>query len=159
SFWERLLTPLCGAATSAMYMLPMTNYNELPGVAFANGQFMCVRRSAYEAVGGHQAVRSMLSEDIALARLLKRNGFRPRISTGEQFAATRMYSSLGAIMRGWARNFFTGSAGRPWRVVFAILFVLVSCFACYLALPWGVYRLASGTAPALVGRFWIAVSA
>src|SRR5690348_7669772 len=30
TFWERLLIPLCGTAIGAMYLLPMTNYNELP---------------------------------------------------------------------------------------------------------------------------------
>jgi cellulose synthase/poly-beta-1,6-N-acetylglucosamine synthase-like glycosyltransferase len=140
SFWEGLITPLCGMAAGAMYLLPMTNYNELPGIAFANGQFMLVRRSAYDAIGGHAAVRHTLSEDVAIARLLKRRGFRPRLAIGSDFASTRMYSSLSAIMQGWARNFFSGSLGRPWRILAATVFVLISCCSCYAALAWGIYR-------------------
>lgn len=140
SFWERLITPLCGAASGAMYLLPMTNYNELPSVAFANGQFMLTRRDAYQAIGGHAAVRHTLSEDVAIARMLKRRGFRPRLAIGSDFASTRMYSSLGAILQGWSRNFFSGSLGRPWRILAAIAFVLVSCCSCYAALAWGIYR-------------------
>ena len=33
-----------------------------------NGQFMLFRRDAYEAIGGHEAVRDSLFEDVALAR-------------------------------------------------------------------------------------------
>src|SRR5206468_11350522 len=117
TFWERLIVPLGGAATSAMFMLPMTNFNEMPNVAFANGQYLCVRRRAYEAVGGHEAVKETLSEDIAIAKNLKRNGFRPRLSDGTEFAATRMYNSLSMVMRGWARNFFCGGAGNPTRTI------------------------------------------
>jgi hypothetical protein len=137
-----------------MYALPMNNYNELPNIAFANGQFMCVRRSAYEAIGGHEAVRGMLSEDTAIARLMKRNGLRPRLSLGAQWVSTRMYNSLGAIVRGWSRQFFGGSTGRPWRVMAAILFVLLSCFSCYVAIAWGIYRLVHPVNP--IGQYgWL----
>jgi glycosyltransferase involved in cell wall biosynthesis len=157
SFWERLIIPLCGAASAAMYLLPMTNYNELPGVAFANGQFMLVRRSAYDAIGGHATVRHTLSEDVAIARLLKRRGLRPRLAIGSDFASTRMYSSLGAILQGWSRNFFSGSLGRPWRILAAILFVLVSCYSCYAALAWGMYRNVNPSAQ-IGGWGWIAAA-
>src|SRR4029079_1313923 len=140
SFWERLIIPLCGAAISTMYLLPMTNYKQLTGIAFANGQFMLVRRSAYDAIGGHAAVRHTLSEDVAMARLLKRRGFRPRLAVGTEFASTRMYDSLGAIGRGWARNFFSASLGRPWRILAAMLFAIVSCYSCYLAMIWGTWQ-------------------
>lgn len=140
SFWERLIVPLCGAATSAMFLFPFTNYNELPRIAFANGQFMLVRRSAYEAIGGHEAVRDTFSEDVAIARKLKRAGFRPRLAMGERFISTRMYDSLGAVMRGWARNFFSGSTGRPWRVIGAIAFMIACTYSAFGAIGWGALR-------------------
>jgi hypothetical protein len=155
SFWERLIVPLGGAATSAMYFLPMSNYNELPNTAFANGQFMCVRRSAYDAVGGHEAVKQTLSEDLALARLLKRNGFRPRISLGAEWASTRMYSSLGTIVRGWSRQFFSGSAGRPWRVLCALSFVLLCCFSGYAAVAYGATRAIGPSGGSLFPAAWL----
>ncbi|GCE65662.1 glycosyl transferase family A [cyanobiont of Ornithocercus magnificus] len=44
-------------------------------VAFAAGPFMLFRRSAYTAIGGHQAVAGEVVEDLALARRIKRDGF------------------------------------------------------------------------------------
>jgi glycosyltransferase involved in cell wall biosynthesis len=139
SFWESLLVPLGGAATSAMYLLPFTNYNESK-IAFANGQYLCIRRSVYEAVGGHEAVGGMFSEDVQIAKRVKGMGYRPRLSVGTDYAAVRMYSSPAAVFKGWARNFYAGSLGRPWRILAAIAFMLICCFSAYAAIGWGVWR-------------------
>jgi glycosyltransferase involved in cell wall biosynthesis len=139
SFWESLLVPLGGAATSAMYLLPFTNYNESK-IAFANGQYLCVRRDVYEAVGGHEAVGGMFSEDVQIAKRVKKMGYRPRLSIGTDYAAVRMYSSPTAVFKGWARNFYAGSLGKPWRILAAIAFMLLCCFSAYAAIGWGVWR-------------------
>lgn len=138
-FWERLLVPLCGAATGAMYLIALTNYNEV-ATAFANGQFLCIRRDAYDRIGGHEAVRDRFCEDVEIARKLKRSGGRPRLSWGNHLAAVRMYSSLREILRGWSRNFFAGSLGRPWRVLAAMAFLLVCGLSVVPAAVWGVWR-------------------
>lgn len=139
SFWESLLVPLAGTALSMLYLVALTNLNNRP-TAFANGQFILVRRSAYDAIGGHAAVRDQFCEDIEMARLLKSTGWRPRISWGAELAAVRMYSSLPSILRGWARIFFAGSFGRPWRILLGIVFILFCVFSAYAALGWGAWR-------------------
>ena len=155
-FWESLIIPLGGTATSAMYMLPFTNYNESK-VAFANGQYLCIRRSVYDAVGGHAAVGGQMSEDVQLAKLVKGRGFRPRLSVGTRYAAVRMYNSPRAVFQGWARNFYAGSLGRPWRILAALSFVLLGCFSVYVAAGFGVYRLVHPLAGASGGG-WIATA-
>ena len=156
-FWEALLQPLAGAATGAMFAIALTNANR-NRTAFANGQFMLVRREAYERTGGHEAVRGTLSEDTAVARRLKDAGFRPRLGWGDAVASVRMYDSLGSIVRGWSRNFSTGNRGRPWRILAAIAFVVLCCFSAYGAVAWGAYRNAHPLI-AIGGWGWIAAGA
>jgi glycosyltransferase involved in cell wall biosynthesis len=139
SFWEGWLQPLAGAATSAMFVIALTNAPQFK-TAFANGQYLCVRRDAYEAVGGHEAIRGTLSEDVAIARRLKAAGFRPRLGWGDSWAAVRMYAGFRSIFRGWSRNFFVGSLGRPWRILALVAFIFVCCFSVFAALGWGLYR-------------------
>jgi len=139
TFWEQLLQPLAGAATSAMFLIALTNTNA-SSVAFANGQFLLVRKDVYDAIGGHEAIRGTLSEDVALARKLKSAGYRPRLSWADDWATVRMYPSFSSIYRGWGRNFFVGSLGKPWRILAAIAFVLCCCFSAYAAIAWGIYR-------------------
>lgn len=139
-FWEPLLVPLAGAATLAMYIVALTNNDHLPRTAFANGQFILIRRSTYDAMGGHARVRDRFCEDIEMARYLKANGSKVRISWGTDFAAVRMYSSLASIFRGWARIFFAGSVGRPWRILLGMAFVIFCSLSAYAAIVWGIYR-------------------
>lgn len=140
TFAEGFLQPLAGAATSAMFVIALTNSPQWPKTAFANGQYLMVRRAAYEAVGGHEAIRGTLSEDVAIARRLKMAGFRPRLGWGDSWAIVRMYEGLGAIFRGWSRNFYVGSLGKPWRILGLILFLLLCCWSVFAAAGYGIYR-------------------
>ena len=140
SMWESMLIPLAGGAASTMYMIALSNKGDMPKQAFANGQFMLMSRAGYDAIGGHETVRDRYCEDVAIARLMKSQGLRPRVSWGNDFASVRMYSSLGAIIRGWSRIYYAARVGSPWRVLAALLFTLICCFSVYAALAWGVYR-------------------
>jgi glycosyltransferase involved in cell wall biosynthesis len=140
SIWESLLVPLAGAAASSMYLIALTNTQQTK-TAFANGQFLMISRAAYDAIGRHEVVRDRYCEDVEIARLVKEKGLRPRVSWGNEFCAVRMYSSLGAIFRGWSRIYYAARVGSPWRVLAAALFVIVCGFSAYAALAWGAYRL------------------
>src|SRR5262249_42537063 len=67
-FWEGLLVPLAGMAINALYATALTNSDHRKS-AFANGQFLLIRRSTYETIGGHERVRDQFTEDVELARL------------------------------------------------------------------------------------------
>ena len=58
----------------------------------ATGQFMLVRRDAYEAVGGHASVSSAICEDLEFARRLKQSGRSVLLMGGEGLISTRMYT-------------------------------------------------------------------
>jgi len=80
----------------------------------ANGQFMLFRKKAYNAVGGHQTVRSRIMEDMALAELIKNSGFRLYWVFGEKLIRTRMYSNFYQIWEGLSKNMvdITKDSGR-----------------------------------------------
>jgi chlorobactene glucosyltransferase len=139
TFAERVLQPLAGAATSGMFLIALTNSPEWK-TAFANGQYLCVRREAYDAIGGHEAIRGTLSEDVAIARKLKSAGFRPRLGWGDSWATVRMYEGFSAIFRGWSRNFYVGNLGRPWRILALMLFIFCCCYSIFPAAAWGFFR-------------------
>jgi GT2 family glycosyltransferase len=140
TLWESVVVPLAGAAASSLYLIALTNNSQVTSNAFANGQFMLINRSSYDAIGGHVTVRDRFCEDVEIARLLKTQGFRPRVSWGNDFAAVRMYSSLSGIISGWARIFYSARVGSPWTILMGILFLVFCCFTAYAALAWGIYR-------------------
>ena len=124
-FAENLVQPLCGSILG-LYFRPQRVNDPKSKAAFANGQFVLVRRSTYEAVGGHASVRDKLVEDISFARVVKGAGHRLLNAVGFDVFHTRMYDSFAGIWRGWTR-IFSGAWPRPWPILLvALLVVLVS---------------------------------
>jgi chlorobactene glucosyltransferase len=113
SFWEKVIMPLVFTALSVGFPADRVNDPSKPD-AIANGQFILIRRDAYEAVGGHEAVRAEIAEDKALAVLVKGQGFRLVLADGRQFAQTRMYTTLPEIWEGWTKNIYLGLQDRLW---------------------------------------------
>lgn len=74
--------------------------------ALANGQCLLFRRSAYDFIGGHRAVAGSVIEDVALAQLIKRHRMNIRVMRCERLANVRMYTSFGALWRGFQKNSF-----------------------------------------------------
>ncbi|MEX0271762.1 glycosyltransferase family 2 protein [Leptolyngbyaceae cyanobacterium UHCC 1019] len=76
---------------------------------FAVGPFMLFRRTAYEQIGGHQAVASQVVEDVELARLIKQKGLVLHCGLGHELGTLRMYPSGAALWEGWTKNWYLGS--------------------------------------------------
>ena len=139
-FWDRLILPLAGGAWSVMHAVSLTNDDRRTRSAAANGQFFLIRRSAYEAVGGHESVRAQITEDVELMRHLKGRGFRTRLLLGAHLASTRMHATLRQMFHGWARIYSGTSRRSPWRIAGAMAFLVLCGFVLYPALAWGVAR-------------------
>jgi len=78
---------------------------------FSIGQYLLFRRSAYDAVGGHPAVKQRVAEDLAFARMIEHAGLRFTLLHAPDLLTVRMYpEGLGGFWRGWRRNFREGIA-------------------------------------------------
>src|SRR5215469_15410150 len=97
------------------------------------GQFMLVRRAAYDAVGGYAVVRGSICEDVDFARLLKRRGLKVRLEDGSALLVTRMYTGWRTLWPGFAKNLVEMLGGAPRTVITALSAVILSWSA--VALP------------------------
>lgn len=104
TLYERLLQPLC-CLVLVRWTRPQDSADPASAGAYANGPFMLVSRVCYEAIGGHRAVRAELNEDVRLAQLAKRRGFRLEVVEAQGLCRTRMYTSPRAMWNGWSRLF------------------------------------------------------
>ena len=129
SFWENVIQPVCGGVMMIWFHPDKVN-NAARSNAYANGAFMMIRRSAYEAIGTHEAVKTALMEDLAMARRVKRSGLALRIVRGLGLYSVRMYETFRATLRGWRRIFF-GTFGSMRRLATALTLVLLMSL-----LPW-----------------------
>ena len=164
-FWENAVQPVAGSVLVAWFRPGWVN-DPKHRAAFANGQYILIRRSTYEAVGGHGAVRAKVVEDIALAREVKRRGHRLLNAVGQDIFTTRMYDSLRAMWKGWTRIFygaFEGVGRMVGVLLLTFLFTLVP-FAVLAASAFALWAsafaeaTADGSAAALgagAGGWWI----
>ena len=104
-WWEKAVIPIVYQQLAKLYPFDRVN-DPSDSMAAANGQYILVRRKAYDALGGHRAVRGSLLEDVALARAAKQAGVPMRFEPGEGIVKTRMYRCFGEMREGWTKNLF-----------------------------------------------------
>lgn len=85
-------------------------FTRFPPLAAGCGQMMMIERSAYDAAGGHAAVRGTLHDGLMLARRLRATGHRTEIVAGAGVATCRMYQGLAEAWRGFLKNAREGMA-------------------------------------------------
>ena len=129
-FWERVIQPQIFTMLLARYGGTET-VTRSPHVhdKIANGQCIFVRRTAYDAVGGHAAVRDKVAEDLMLAQRMFAAGHHVALALGVEQLSTRMYTSLRELIAGWSKNIYAGGVdampfGGVGRVLFPIALVL-----------------------------------
>lgn len=123
TFWERVLQPIC-AAILMVWFRPARVNNPATPAAYANGAFMLMSRKCYDTIGGHEAVRDKINEDIHMAAIAKQRGQRLRVVENQGLYVARMYDSLRAGYHGWSRIFY-GCLEKPSRIFIALLLVSV----------------------------------
>jgi glycosyltransferase involved in cell wall biosynthesis len=103
SFAERAVMPVVFAELAAEYP-PEKVRDEGSGIVAANGQYILVRRAAYNAVSGHAAVANEILDDVALAKTFRREGRKVFFRYGGDSVRTRMYRNWAQLREGWTKN-------------------------------------------------------
>jgi chlorobactene glucosyltransferase len=107
SFWEKVVMPLVMTALSVGFSPRKVN-DPTRRDAVANGQFILIKRSIYDAIGGHERVKDQIVEDKAISEQVKWNGHRLVVADGMQLVRTRMYTSMASMWEGWTKNIYLG---------------------------------------------------
>jgi chlorobactene glucosyltransferase len=102
-FWEKVVLPFYAQMVLTYFRTPRVN---LPRsrAAMANGQFMMVRRPAYDRVGGHEAIRGAVLEDVRLAQAFRAAGLPMRVAWAPELVTTRMYRDRHEMFEGLLKN-------------------------------------------------------
>lgn len=111
TFLERLFQPLLQWSWLASVPLRIAERFGIPSMTIANGQFFIVKRTAYEAIGGHAAIKNEVLDDLQLARTLVRGGFTGGVAEASALAQTRMYNSATELVNGYTKSLWTAFGG------------------------------------------------
>jgi hypothetical protein len=134
SFWERIVQPQLFALLWSRYGgTEHVSHARRPVDAIASGQFILVRRAAYDAMGGHERVRDRVAEDLAMAQEYVRAGRRIALLFADRQISTHMYASLGELIAGWRKNIYAGGrtaalGGAVGRALYPLLLFAIPLF-------------------------------
>lgn len=138
TFWEKAVMPMLHFVTFCTLPFPLVSILRNPRFAMANGQFILFKRDVYEDIGGHEAVKNAMVEDVWLSRLVKKSGYSLRIMDGVSVVATRMYKSLREIWEGFSKNLFPGFQYSLPAIIAVMVFNVMTSVMPFVFLAAGV---------------------
>lgn len=112
--WGELLTvPMINFLMVGYLPVPMMRKRLDRGLGAACGQLMLFERGAYDAIGGHAAIKGLLHDGIQMARRMRDHGRWTDVVAGAELADCRMYTSFDQAWAGFVKNAHEGMAS--WR--------------------------------------------
>jgi chlorobactene glucosyltransferase len=122
-FWENVLLPYLsvGVFLGLGFLAVRPRFK---GLALGAGVGNLVRRRVYDAVGGHEALRDSVIDDVHLAIAVKRGGFRVGVFRADDRIAVRIYRGFRGVWDGFTKNVAWAFPGAGGAVLFALTLVL-----------------------------------
>lgn len=155
---ERLLVPPFAFFFALLYPMRWVN-DPRRRLAAAAGGCVLIRRSALAAIGGFDAIRGEVIDDVNLAAAVKGLGVPIRLAvSGERVRSVRSYRTLGGFWRTVRRTAFT-QLRHSWLLVGAATIALATLLAAPPALAvLGLCGMGGWLGPSLGGSAWLAAT-
>lgn len=151
TFWECTVQPVMAYMIVLTYPHNLVN-NPKSSRVVANGQFILFERNAYYNIGGHEAIKSEIVEDVELARLVKKNNLRYYIVIALYDMKTHMYHSLKDIWRGWGKSIYPYIKSSPIKLWLGLLLLFIVFFLPFISIIPISYKFGTATSTAL--SYW-----
>ncbi|MGE5377788.1 MAG: glycosyltransferase [Bacteroidota bacterium] len=103
---ERLTVPILGFAMFSFVPVFLARWRPFARLSITIGQFMLFRRTAYDAIGGYEAIRSHPVDDVTLGRRILSHGFKWLLVDGTDHIHCRMYHDFDSAVSGFTKNLF-----------------------------------------------------
>jgi len=151
SWYEKALIPFVYSRLALKFSFKDVN-DPNSSAAAANGQFLLIQRTTYDAIGGHASVAGEVLEDVALARRVKQDSWGIWFGSGAGFVTVRMYRSFSQMWAGWRKNLYqlmANSTGGifselegafPWMTLVILLFGIKFPLATFVGVILLLFR-------------------
>ncbi|MGO9307475.1 MAG: glycosyltransferase [Spirochaetia bacterium] len=153
SLGEQFIVPATYIMSAMLLPLWLITALPAPGLSFAIGQLIVFRRSAFESIGGYARVRGQITDDLAIARELKRAGFREVFLDIRRHIRCRMYDGYRASFDGMTKNIYDIARRRS--VLFA---TAVTLLVTFVILPLALLSIQIVTGAAGIERTLLCVA-
>lgn len=130
TFGEKITIPLMYLLSGFCLPLWMSKRHALPNFAIAIGQYICVKSDSFMDCGGFDLVKDKTTEDVFMARTMRRHGYKTIFLNLREAASCRMYTSWQSAVNGISKNIFDFIDKNDYLLLPALLGVFI-----FLALP------------------------
>lgn len=139
------------ALFSRFWRIPVEGAKESLGV----GAFNLIRADVYRSIGGFEALRMEVLEDLRLGFEVKRQGYRQRVAFGRDLVRVRWVVGTFGMVRNITKNFFAAFRFRVWLTLAACCGLIVFCLGPFavLAGAWWMRGAAALTMLALIALY------
>ena len=149
SFWERVMIPTW-SWVFLMFTLFYRIHDPKTDRAAGIGGFFLLRRAVLKRVGGYEALKDEVMEDLRLAEMVKRSRATLLIDRAPALIRTRMYQTFGEMWECSTKNWFSGvNFSLPFALYCVVSMYSVSIVPAVLALVSAV-----GIASGVEGQLW-----
>ncbi len=119
---EKLVVPLMTFTIICHLPIPLVRSSRDPRFVAAHGGFMLINRDSYIRCGGHEAIRSDIVDDMALARAVKKVGDPVTLVDIADYAEMRMYHNASEVWNGYRKNIYAGLGRSPFMLLSVLTF-------------------------------------
>jgi len=105
-FWEKVIPPSINFVKAWFYPSPKKVNNINTSAIEAKGDFIFVKRSIYEKLDGHQAVKKEFIESAALMGNFKKAGYKVALLDGSRMLKVRKFHNLKEIVASYSKLFY-----------------------------------------------------
>ncbi|MBR2462378.1 MAG: glycosyltransferase [Spirochaetaceae bacterium] len=134
TFGERITIPLMFMLTGFVLPMFLNRITPFPFTSVAIGQYIMIKKNVFEAVGGYESMKNLISEDVFLARLVKKRGYKTIFTDCKRAATCRMYTGYGESVNGITKNIFSFLSNNT-----AIILAAIFGVSCFLLLPFPLF--------------------
>lgn len=136
TFSEKLVIPILHFVTFSLlpfYFLEKKGFKQF---TIAVGQYMLFKKSALNKIGGYEAVKNEIVEDVLMGKLIKKNKMQLIVINGIEMVSCRMYRNFAQVWEGFSKNIFAGLGFS----FFTMSLIIISYFIFFI-LPfyWTIY--------------------
>jgi chlorobactene glucosyltransferase len=144
TFWEKVAIPQLAVMVFSFSPMWLANRTRIVLFSIGGGSGNLIRREDYDAIGGHEALKDAVVDDIGLARLVRRQGRRSVAFRADDAVFVHMYHGVREIIRGFTKNLFA-VLGRSyfWIIVVTVFGIIFHVLPYILALTGDPIALAT----------------
>jgi chlorobactene glucosyltransferase len=124
SFSQRVAIPIMYFFVLSIFPLWWLQKSRTPKPGVTVGQFLLFNADDYRAIGGHEAVRTRIMEDVWIGFATVRSGRRMGVVDLTGMVSCRMYEKLGPLWDGISKWFYSIASLAPWLFGFVVVAII-----------------------------------